>query len=375
MKRLHTKVVVVGGGPAGATVSRLLSQSKIENILIEKNLQRDKPCGGGVVSTAFYEFNIPTFLIKNHVKSIRVVSASGLKIDVSLDKGFLAIVERREFDKILREMAQESGSKILGGEFKELFFRDGKPVVMIESKEEKKEIISDYVIAADGVNSRVRKSLLKDLPARLFAMYEIIDDRSNEMCEFWIGSSETPTIYTWVFPHRQGVSVGVVGKGRLEAKKMKEYLFDFLEKRGMQGAGRIRGHHIPIWNNQVYFKNRVFFVGDAAGQVLPVSYEGIYYAMKSAEFAATAIRGNNPSLYKKLWKGRFGKQFLLMAIIEKLFLKSDAYTEKLVTLHKNPGIANASLRLMLEKDLRHGSFFSYIIKLIKEYIRTFKFPH
>jgi len=46
---------------------------------------------------------------------------------------------------------------------------------------------------------------------------------------------------------------------------------------------------IPAWKNKSFGSGKIFFLGDAAGMVMPVTYEGIYYAMKSGQFAATAI--------------------------------------------------------------------------------------
>ena len=55
-------VVVIGGGPAGATAARYLSRHGGRVALVEKDLNYAKPCGGGVPSTAFEEFGI--FLIR-----------------------------------------------------------------------------------------------------------------------------------------------------------------------------------------------------------------------------------------------------------------------------------------------------------------------
>jgi len=45
--RMSTKVLVVGGGPAGAVAARSLAEWGEEVILIERNPSFKKPCGGG----------------------------------------------------------------------------------------------------------------------------------------------------------------------------------------------------------------------------------------------------------------------------------------------------------------------------------------
>jgi len=70
--RLSAKVLVVGGGPAGATAARFLANNGVDVILLERNLSFVKPCGGGVSISALYELGIPKTMIKKEVKSIRL---------------------------------------------------------------------------------------------------------------------------------------------------------------------------------------------------------------------------------------------------------------------------------------------------------------
>ncbi len=368
MQRVDTRVVVIGGGPAGSTVSRFLAESGIENILVEKNLLHEKPCGGGIASTVFKEFNIPSSYIKKVVRSVRVISPSGTNVDVTLNEEFLAIVHRREFDKGLREMAKTSGSEIIEGEFRRIAHRNRKPSLIIKSNDSEKEIKADYVVAADGVNSMVRKNVLNGFPPRLFSMYTILNSDKTDSCEFYLGSTKTPYIYTWIFPHSNGVSIGTVGKAIAGAGEIKDYLEGFLKKRGLNGIKKIRGYSIPTWHDSIYYKKGVFFVGDTYGQVLPLTYEGVYYAMKSAEFVAHAIIENKPTLYKKLWKSRLRKRFVLMKMLQNLFLKNDASIEKLVALHKDRTVQEASLRLWLKKDPGMRSLLTYF-NIIKNFIK------
>ncbi len=102
------------------------------------------------------------------------------------------------------------------------------------------------------------------------------------------------------------------------------------------------------------------FAGDAAGLVMPMSCEGIYYAMRSGKMAAEAILSGKPKNYEKEWKRKFGRQFNFMRRLQKYSLRNDRAIEILIKIHEREEVQNASMRLWLEKDLGISSFLSYI---------------
>lgn len=91
---MRTKVLVIGGGPAGATAAGVLSRAGVETVLIEKNLSYVKPCGGAIPSGALKELEIPERLVKKKIKKIKLFSPSGQSVEADLKAGFIAIVNR-----------------------------------------------------------------------------------------------------------------------------------------------------------------------------------------------------------------------------------------------------------------------------------------
>ncbi|MFN3396558.1 MAG: geranylgeranyl reductase family protein [Thermodesulfovibrionales bacterium] len=361
--RNHVQVLVIGGGPAGSVASRTLAQHGIDTILIERNLAFRKPCGGGIPSPAFEELLLPEETIKKRVDRMRIVSPTGNILDIPLKGGFIAIVDRQEFDSVLRQEAKRAGVKIIEGEF--IGFKDtGRQVtseVIIAG--ERVSIRSDYVIASDGVNSRTRISAgLGPIPSFMTVSEKI--DGNTDFCEFWLGSDHAPHLYSWVFPSVNGLSVGtgVIGGGNVNV-----IMNRFLQKRQLKNNNRIRGYKIPLWKGDTFNKGNILFAGDAAGQVMPLSFEGIYYAMKSGQLAAKAVINHRPGDYRKLWRDKFYKRFLLMRLLWEYFLKSDERAEKLVELLKRPELQEASMRLWLSKDMSQKSLLSYI-KHFKSFI-------
>lgn len=344
--KLSTKVLVIGGGPAGSTAARLLAAHGTDVILLEKNPAFIKPCGGGVALSAFGELGIPQTLMKKEVKAIRLISPRGKEIEISLSGGSLAIVERGEFDKILRKESEERGAQILEGEFIGLT-REKCNKAQVKVGDVPYEITSEYIIAADGVNSRVRTKLGLKPVRSLFTASAHLSSLQSESCEFWFGTSHAPYSYSWVFPAVEGSSIGT---GTLDQGKIIPLFEKFRNRKGIQGDMKKRIYRIPVWSGDLYNIGNVLFIGDSAGQVMPLTYEGIYYAMKAGDYAAASIVEGKVRNYKKRWKGSFQKRFMLMDKLRKYFFKNDVSAEKLVDLHRRQDIQEASLRLWLRKD-------------------------
>lgn len=349
-------MLVIGGGPAGSIASRFLGREEIETILIEKDLSFKKPCGGGIPSIAFKELSIPEDTIKRLVNQMKIVSPSGVVLDIPLKGGAIAIVDRSEFDSTLRQEAKREGAQILQGEFIR-FIDTGKRIISeVLINGERAYIRADYVIAADGVNSKARLSLGLGLNPSFITLSEKVEGNTDS-CEFWLGSNHAPRVYSWVFPTINGLSVGTGVTGSLNVRVA---LQRFLTRSQIKGNNKVRGYKIPLWRGDIFNRGNILFAGDAAGQVMPLSFEGIYYAMKAGELAAEAITTGKVSNYKRLWKGTFHKRFLLMRLLWEYFLKDDIRAEKLVELLKRPELQEASMRLWLRKDLSQKSLLSYI---------------
>jgi geranylgeranyl reductase len=93
---------------------------------------------------------------------------------------------------------------------------------------------------------------------------------------------------------------------------------------------------------------------------MPVTYEGIYYAMKSGELAATAIAEGTPLTYRKLWDERFRRRFTVMSMIRGNFFKSEHHIEKWVSLHRRPEIQDLAIRLWLRKETGSAGLVTYL---------------
>ena len=84
-------VVVVGGGPSGATCAHDLARQGRSVLLLDK-AGRIKPCGGAIPPRAIRDFDIPGHLIVARITSARMVAPSDKEVDMPIDTGGYAVV-------------------------------------------------------------------------------------------------------------------------------------------------------------------------------------------------------------------------------------------------------------------------------------------
>lgn len=336
-------VLVIGGGPAGSTAARFLAQKKYNVLLVQKKFNFEKPCGGGIVLKAFDEFALDKGKITHQINTAKFIGPSSFGVSISLENDPLAIVNRLEFDTYLRTLAQNEGAEVIEGRFKAY---DGS-YAYIQSDDSELVIQAKYIIAADGVNSTVRKALTGSLPKRVLTLYAKVPQPLSDQCEFWFGKDIAQGFYAWSFVQRDGAHIGLACKNGTKAHS---YFENFCKRLGLEKIPKAQGYYIPVWNDDLYRKDNVLFIGDAAGQVSPFTYEGIYYAMRSALYAVEAIDEGDLDKYQQLWQTNLKKRFKAMDILQTLLLRWDWVIERVVKLLNNTKVYQAAFRFWSGKS-------------------------
>jgi geranylgeranyl reductase len=157
-------VVVVGGGPAGATAATDMAGRGARVLLLERGF-RIKPCGGAIPPRAVDQFEIPPAQIVARIKSARMISPADERVNMSVGDTYVAMVDRDRFDPFLRERAQEAGATLQLGAFKSLQYRDdGRIRLRYLDKSDSgngEDCVKSRpraVIGADGAKSRGSRS-------------------------------------------------------------------------------------------------------------------------------------------------------------------------------------------------------------------------
>lgn len=377
------QVIITGGGPAGAIAAGKLAANGIRTILFERNLDNDKTCAGGIPSALVNEFKIPDELIHQKCRNVRFYAPSGFMVELEFpDSGFIATVRRHEFDAHLREWATSRGAII---EEKEVFgyelSDEGIKVNYKDSDGVNYWAKADYLIGADGAASRIAGILKEDRLEYVASMQEFIKPNPDGIAH-WKGVSElfysseiSPNYYGWIFPHKDYIALGV-GARYEHAKNIADNLENLkkLNDKWLKGGEVIKRKAalLPATQYSEPATDRVFLIGDAAGFVLPGSGEGIYYAMKSGQFAAEAIVAkhlegySNPELtYNLRCERAFRQNFNYFRRVEKFAFINDFTREMFVRYCKEPGAADNALYVFsTKKPLRRSNLISKIKRLI-----------
>ncbi len=354
---MNYEVLVVGGGPAGSTAAKFLSEEGIETCLIERNLEFKKPCGGGIPSAGLKDLGILDEVTKKlkfrRVKKVIIIPPYSEPLEVELQKGEILIFNRFEFDSFLRKIATEKGATLIEGEVVNLEKNKSIKATVKLKNGTLREIICKYLIAADGVNSKIC-SLSGIKKPNFFwtisSQIQINSELQTEACEFWFGSTHASFFYSWVFPGNNYLSIGT---GSPKAKELKNFIDNFIKKRFPStniSDMKLRAYKIPKWEKRPFYMGNIILCGDALGTVMPVSFEGIYYAMKSAQFASEAIKQKDLNIYEKLWEQRFGRQFFIMKNFQDYMFGDDKRIDKWLNKHRNPHIQELAMALWLRKE-------------------------
>ena len=290
-------VIIVGGGPSGASAGRRAGRLGIKTLLLEKeNFPRYKPCGGGLSEHAisYLDFELPQDIIEWEVTGAKVIFKDQ-SINVHKNHRVSTLVSRDEFDNFLLEKAKETGIEIHTGE-KVLRCTEMSDFVKVDTSQGTYQ--AKFAIIAEGAQGLVKTCvrpmdnkeeygicLVTEVPAD----EREIEKRLGKTVELHFGVAGGG--YGWIFPHKTYYSVGIGGVVK-DFPHPKESMLNFLKENSFFGEYRLHGHKIP-WGGikRKVVGLRVLLSGDAAGFVDAFLGEGLAYAISSGQFAAEAIAG------------------------------------------------------------------------------------
>ncbi|MFX0061297.1 MAG: geranylgeranyl reductase family protein [Candidatus Hermodarchaeota archaeon] len=348
-------ILIVGAGPAGATLATLIARKGFSVGLIDKtSFPRNKACAGAVILDIFEEL---PYLKKHQERMLECITSYGIfhspdyKTQIKLPLKLGACL-REKFDMIFVEEAAKNRVQVITNE----------KIISLERKIDKIDVKTKsdtyearVVVGADGANSIIAKEAFVNSPLKrqrsylcrvydfpydmekLSAFYS--DEKAFQVFAKLAGYAQTG--YGWLFPKKQHICVGfgISPSENLSSQnlflKFLQFLFskallpeELATKSILKSALSSRSALCPIGGlREAVSEDRVLLVGDAGGFVAPITGMGILDAVVSAKIAAKVIikgfQEDNLAVlseYDFLCRKRFQKPYKKALRVQKIAL-------------------------------------------------------
>jgi geranylgeranyl diphosphate/geranylgeranyl-bacteriochlorophyllide a reductase len=381
-------VIVVGGGPSGATAAHELARQGRSVLLLERG-GRIKPCGGAIPPRLIADFEIPAHLLVAQARSARMVSPADVRVDIPIEGGFVGMVDREQFDEWLRERAAGAGATRIEGRFLRIEQQaDGQALVQWQEGPHARQATARCVIGADGARSAVAHQAVAefDRGRYVFAYHEVVqkpeappEGYDPTRCDVIYRGTFSPDFYAWVFPHGNTLSIGTGSADK--GFSLRGSVGALREQIGFADALTVRKEGAPIplkplprWDNG---KN-VVLVGDAAGVVAPASGEGIYYAMASSRMAAECVhqflatgQAKHLAAARKKFLREHGRVFWVLGVMQHFWYRNDKRRERFVAICKDRDVQQLTFDAYMHKRLVRAKPMAHVRIFFKDLAHLF----
>jgi geranylgeranyl reductase family protein len=355
-------VVVVGGGPSGLVAARHASLAGARTLLVEARAEgRDPiPCTGLVSPRVLALLGASRATVLREVRAVTLHAPDGGTATLRSEKVKALVLDRTRLEVELRLLAVSAGVDLLLGT-RAVETRPGW--VRLATADGGRTVKVGVVIAADGASSRVAQSFsLPGAERLLTAVQAVVEGKaaSADGVEVFLGRRVAPGFFAWVVPAEEGrLQVGLAAPMGTELPPL---LRSVLTRTPGRLVSEVTGF-IPIGVAPVTSGNGIVVVGDAAGQVKPLSGGGIYpgslCARIAGETAAEAALSGDTSAgalatYDRRWQAEMGEELHVgLAAHGALSLLSDNEIDAAVaTLAASPTLCGF---LAAEGDIDHPS--------------------
>ena len=320
-------VLVVGGGPSGASCAYWLARAGHDVVLVErKSYPREKTCGDGLTPRSVRQLEDmglgDDLATAGHRYSGLRSHGFGRTLELAWPShpdlpGYGYVITRKDLDAMVADRATKAGATVWDGTeaVGALFERGILRGAHVRSKagepaKANAEIRARYTVVADGANSRFGRSLgtsrNRTFPLGMAIRGYWTSPRHDEpWIDSWLDirdkAGNVLPGYGWIFPVGDGrinVGVGLLSTfNQWKAVNTTHLLASFAEYappswdiRPETACGPATGGRLPMGLSVGPRSGPTWLItGDAGGTINPFNGEGIAYAYESGRYAAEAV--------------------------------------------------------------------------------------
>jgi flavin-dependent dehydrogenase len=317
-------VAIIGAGPAGATLARLIA-GKHKVLLIDKR-RFDSPqpshsvkkCCGGLLAPdaqgmlSKMGLGLPkSVLVDPQLFVVRAIDTKR-KLERYYQRYYINM-DRLKFDRWLLSMVPSSVDVRLGWQFKSYEPENHSFKITLTQGGTTCAEQAKIIVGADGASSRVRKQAVPDQPfaKTYFAIQQWVEADSQLPYFSTIFDADVTDYYAWTIPKEGHLVIGAALEPRCQTNqrfellknKLKSYGFEFGKVVYKEGAYLLR----PVRTNQISGGAAgIALLGEAAGLISPSSAEGLSYALNSALVLSEALR-QTPEVFERRYRRKLGR--------------------------------------------------------------------
>jgi geranylgeranyl reductase family protein len=344
-------VAVIGAGPSGSMLSRLLAEQGYSVALLEEHEQPGHPvnCSGIIGFEAFQRYDLPRTPIIREIDSFQFHSPGGATLRYQHPHTLAFAVNRAKFDVCMAEQAVSAGATLMtSSRVNEILIRnDG---VDLHINRNSSTLKSKLLVIATGAGSKLIKQVgLGSFQQYVFGAQTECVTISLKDVEIYFGQDISPFNFAWIIPLEMGrAKIGLICE-RNATDSLKRFIAN-AEQAGkvFPGNTAIQNSLLPLNTIQRSYTNRTIVVGEAAGQLKTITCGGIYYGLLAAEIGADvlgkALREKNfganaLSMYQHRWKKLLGKELQIGSRLRSTFRNlSDTQIDTLFEIAGKDGL-------------------------------------
>ena len=347
------EIAIVGAGPIGSYLANRLVTLGHKVIVIEKKQAAGQGvCCTGIISKECYDLlSVADNIVIRKANSAKFFTPAGRCIRMWRNDEIAYITNRALLDQLLSNRAQAGGADYNFSTRVENIKPETKGLLIKTSANNEKRVLEvQAAIIATGYGSNLIKNLgIGKIKAfTIGAQAEVKTNNINEV-EIYCDKNLSPGGFAWLVPTTE--NRGLAGLiTRYQPKSHLNRLLLKLKKQGKIDSTELKCNYavIPIRPLSKTFTDRILVVGDAAGQVKPITGGGIYYGIICADIAAeilhqALISGDlssaKLSAYQNRWRKKLSRELTFGYLAQRTWAKlSNKHIEYLFSIAQNRNI-------------------------------------